>query len=82
MQLQTNIKPWKILKSTVTAGKLNGAGVLIQRQNNKSRNLQDLTSFGNGRPMMEKLHGRSCELCCRLKSNILDALDQIEGVQH
>jgi thioredoxin-like negative regulator of GroEL len=81
-QALTNVKRRTILKSTAAVGVLIGGGVLIQFYDNKSRNLHDLTSIGSGQPMVVQVHDPSCALCRRLKSNTLEALDQIEGVQY
>lgn len=78
----TDKKRRTILKSTAAAGVLIGAGVLIQLYDSKSRDLHDLTSIGNGLPVVVQVHDPSCALCRRLKANTLEALDQMEGVQY
>lgn len=77
-----DVKRRTILKSTAAVGLLIGGGVLIQQYDNNSRDLHDLTGIGNGQPMVVQVHDPSCALCRRLKTNTLEALDQMEEVQY
>ncbi len=56
------------------------AGAAIHRYDVQNKGLHDLTSIGQGKPVVVQIHDPKCQLCRRLMNNTRKALQSRDGV--
>lgn len=69
------------LKSAVSLGVMGVAAGAISGYDQKKRELHDLTSIGEGKPVVVQIHDTSCPICRRLKSRSMSVLDDQDEIE-
>ena len=71
-----------VLRSSVAALALGGAGWALHRHDAASRRRHDLGAIGAGRPVVVQVHDPSCPMCRRLMAATETALEAFPGVEY
>lgn len=70
-----------LLKSAAAIAAAGFGGSAVMAYDKNRRELHDLSSIGNGSPVVVQIHDPNCPTCRRLKSRSLSALDNLNDVQ-